>query len=183
MVVGVSDDVGMLVRAGRMYDLGRVLDERVPVFPGRYFRQTLVTTAHHGNGGGVGSNRVNWITEIVSGTQQLGTHLDALSHLQIGDRGYGGYSVSELAGDTGVRQLGVETVPTSAEPLQSASSPWSAIGVEAPAVGRVGWGITVLMPLQSRSARPRYKIRETFDDDRSDERSAFQGKLVLTVGA
>ena len=86
-----------------MYDLGRVLDETVPVFPGRYFRQTLVTTAHHGNGGGVGSNRVNWITEIVSGTQQLGTHLDALSHLQIGDRGYGGYSVSELAGDTGVR--------------------------------------------------------------------------------
>ena len=61
MVVGVSDDVGMLVhvdeakrrealglvRQGRMYDLGRVLDERVPVFPGRYFRQTLVTTAHH----------------------------------------------------------------------------------------------------------------------------------------
>ena len=24
------------------------------MFPGRYFRQTLVTTAHHGNGGGVG---------------------------------------------------------------------------------------------------------------------------------
>ena len=100
-----------LVREGRMYDLGRVLDERVPVFPGRYFRQTLVTTAHHGNGGGVGSNRVNWITEVISGTQQLGTHLDALSHLQIGDRGYGGYTVSELAGDAGVRHLGVETVP------------------------------------------------------------------------
>ena len=29
-----------LVRRGRMYDLGHVLDERVPVFPGRYFRQT-----------------------------------------------------------------------------------------------------------------------------------------------
>ena len=40
-----------LVRAGRLYDLGRVLDETVPAFPGRYFRQTLVTTAHHGNGG------------------------------------------------------------------------------------------------------------------------------------
>jgi hypothetical protein len=36
-----------LVREGRMYDLGRVLDDNVPVFPGRYyFRQTLVTTAH-----------------------------------------------------------------------------------------------------------------------------------------
>jgi kynurenine formamidase len=95
-----------------MYDLGHVLDEHVPVFPGRYFKQTLVTTAHHSNpGGGVGENEVNWITEIVSGTMQLGTHLDALSHLQMGDRGYGGYTVRELAGTAGVTRLGVETVP------------------------------------------------------------------------
>jgi kynurenine formamidase len=101
-----------LVRRGRMYDLGHVLDERVPVFPGRYFKQTLVTTAHHANpSGGVGDNDVNWITEIVSGTMQLGTHLDALSHLQMGDRGYGGLSVAELADTNGVHQLGIETVP------------------------------------------------------------------------
>jgi len=100
------------VRAGRMYDLGHVLDEHVPVFPGRYFKQTLVTTAHHANpGGGVGENEVNWITEIVSGTMQLGTHLDALSHLQMGDRGYGGHTVRDLAGTAGVTRLGVETVP------------------------------------------------------------------------
>jgi kynurenine formamidase len=92
-----------LVREGRMYDLGHVLDERVPVFPGRYFRQTLVTTAHH-NGG-------NWITEIVSSTMQLGTHLDALAHLQIGERGYNGWRVDEIAAGAGVTKLGAETVP------------------------------------------------------------------------
>ncbi len=101
-----------LVREGRLFDLGRVLDEDVPVFPGRYFRQTLVTTAHHANGnGGVGAGHVNWVTEQVAGTMQLGTHLDALSHLQIGDRGYNGWSVAELAGTAGVKRLGVETVP------------------------------------------------------------------------
>jgi kynurenine formamidase len=101
-----------LVRAGRLYDLGRVLDESVPVFPGRYFRQTLVTTAHHANmDGGLGANRVNWVTEQIAATQQLGTHLDALSHLQIGDRGYNGWSVAELAGPAGVARLGVESVP------------------------------------------------------------------------
>src|SRR5919106_4255616 len=100
-----------LVRSGRLYDMGRVLDADVPAFPGRYFRQTLVTTAHHQNGGGLGANRVNWITEQIAGTQQLGTHIDALSHLQIGDRGYNGWSVAELAGTAGVRRLGVETVP------------------------------------------------------------------------
>jgi kynurenine formamidase len=125
MVVGVSDEIGMLahvdeakrlqalslVREGRLYDLGRVLDETIPAFPGRFFRQTLVTTAHHANGDGVGANRVNWITEQVSATQQLGTHLDALSHLQMGDRGYNGYTVAELADTSGVRHLGIETVP------------------------------------------------------------------------
>ncbi len=101
-----------LVREGRLYDLGRVLDETVPAFPGRYYRQTLVTTAHHANvEGGLGRNHVNWITEQVAGTQQLGTHLDALSHLQIGDRGYNGWSVAELAGTADVTRLGVETVP------------------------------------------------------------------------
>ena len=101
-----------LVREGRMYDLGRVLDEDIPVFPGRFFKQTLVTTAHHQNAHmPVGDNEVNWITEQVSATMQLGTHLDALSHLQIRDRAYNGVHVSELAGTSGVAKLGVETVP------------------------------------------------------------------------
>jgi kynurenine formamidase len=123
---GEDDELGMLnhiddakrraamrlVREGRVYDLAHVLDESVPVFPGRYFRQTLVTTAHHANTAmPIGENQVNWVTEIVSATTQLGTHLDALSHLQIGDRGYNGWTVAELAGPAGVKRLGAETIP------------------------------------------------------------------------
>jgi kynurenine formamidase len=107
-----------LVREGRMYDLGRVLDESVPVFPGRHFRQTLVTTAHHANAAmdtkpvtGLGDNAVNWVIELVSATTQLGTHLDALNHLQIGDRGYNGWTVAELAESWGTNRLGAETIP------------------------------------------------------------------------
>jgi len=84
---GPEDQIGMLnhvtsakrmqalslVREGRLYDLGHVLDENVPTFPGRYFRQTLVTTAHHVNAmgssaasdqtlsTGVGDCNVNWV--------------------------------------------------------------------------------------------------------------------------
>jgi kynurenine formamidase len=101
-----------LVRKGRLYDLSHALDESNPVFPGRYFRQTLVTTAHHTNSAmPLGENQVNWVTEIVSGTTQVGTHLDALSHLQIGDRGYNGWTVPELAGPAGMKRLGAETIP------------------------------------------------------------------------
>src|ERR671933_1562623 len=122
---GADDECGMLnhltdakrlaalasVHEGRVYDLGRVLDEHCPVFPGRAFHQTLVTTAHHANMGGVGENQVNWITEVISGTTQLGTHLDALSHLQIADRAYNGYRVDDIASPAGVTRLGAETIP------------------------------------------------------------------------
>jgi kynurenine formamidase len=123
---GGDDELGMLnhvtdakrrqalasVTEGRLYDLGRVLHEDIPVFPGRFFRQTLVTTAHHANAREmVGENDVNWITEQVSATMQLGTHLDALSHLQIGGRGYNGWTVAELAGTAGVKRLGIDTAP------------------------------------------------------------------------
>jgi mercuric reductase len=81
-----------LVREGRLYDLGRVLDELVPAFPGRYFRQTLVRNGAEP----LGDNRVDWTWEVFTATTQLGTHLDSLCHLREGDRGYGGLTASEL---------------------------------------------------------------------------------------
>ena len=129
---GSEDQIGMLneitpqqvveavrlVQEGRVYDLGRVLDEDVPAFPGRSFRQSLITSAHLLNrrrpdagSAGWGENDVNWIIEIFSSTSQLGTHLDALNHLQIGDRLYNGHRLRDIAEEWGTNQLGVETVP------------------------------------------------------------------------
>src|SRR5436309_15194441 len=90
---GADDQLGMLnyitdasrlaalasVREGRLYDLGRVLDEHVPVFPGRAFHQTLLTTAHHANAARLGDHRGNCIPETVRGTTQPRTHLRAPS--------------------------------------------------------------------------------------------------------
>ena len=38
-----------LVREGRVFDLGRILDQHVPHFPGRFWQQTLVSNAHLAN--------------------------------------------------------------------------------------------------------------------------------------
>ncbi|HEX2035679.1 MAG TPA: cyclase family protein [Chloroflexota bacterium] len=113
-----------LVRQGRVYDLGRTLHENVPAFPGRFWRQTLVATAHLANprrpGGmqatahsamGWGKNRVNWLIELVTGTLQIGTQLDGLNHLQIGDRFYNGWRAQDIVEDWGTSKLGIETVP------------------------------------------------------------------------
>ncbi len=35
-----------MVRQGRVFDLSHVVEEGIPAFPGRYFRQHLLTQAH-----------------------------------------------------------------------------------------------------------------------------------------
>ena len=93
-----------LVHEGRLYDLGRVLDERSPVFPGRHFRQLLVPNAMPIGG-------LSWVADIVSTTTQVGTHLDALCHLSEDGRIHGGHRVADVAGPSGFTQHGIETVP------------------------------------------------------------------------
>lgn len=107
-----------LVREGRVFDLAHVLDDSVPAFPGRTFRQVLTTSAHQLNRrspnagpAGLGDNNVNWIVEHVQATSQMGTHMDGLNHLQIGDRTYNGHRLADIVEDFGTNRLGIETLP------------------------------------------------------------------------
>ena len=108
-----------LVKTGTIYDLSHILEEGIPAFPGRTFTQNLRTTAHQintrredaGNLGGWGENNMNWIIDIVNGTSQMGTHLDGLNHIQIGNRFYNGHILDELVETYGTKKLGIETAP------------------------------------------------------------------------
>jgi hypothetical protein len=121
-----------LVRTGVVYDLGRVLHAGVPRFEDRFWQQTLVTSAHQinprrpgGSPAGWGRNHLNWITELVAGTLQIGTHLDGLNHLQIGDRACNGWRTSEIIEPWGTNRLGIETVPPGSRAGSSSTSPGS----------------------------------------------------------
>ena len=111
-------DAVRLVRRGEVHDLAHVLHADVPAFPGRTFRQYLTTNYHHINRrrpdagpAGLGRNSVNWVVEQIHATQQMGTHLDALNHLQVGDRTYNGFSLADIVEDHGTTRLGVDTLP------------------------------------------------------------------------
>jgi kynurenine formamidase len=113
----VLEAVG-LVRQGLVYDLAHVLHQDIPAFPGRTFRQYLTTNYHHINlrrpdagPAGLGSNSVNWIVEQVTATQQMGTHMDGLNHLQAGDRTYNGFRLADIVEDHGTNRLGTDTLP------------------------------------------------------------------------
>ena len=96
-----------LVAAGRVFDLAHVLDEQVPAFPGRSFRQLLTANPSRS----VGRNQVNWIVEYVSAPSQMGTHMDGLNHLHRAGRMYGGHRVDEVVMEWGTTRNGIETLP------------------------------------------------------------------------
>jgi kynurenine formamidase len=95
-----------LVRRGEVHDLAHVLHERMPAFPGRTFRQTLAV-----NDAPRGRNNVNWVVETITATQQMGTHMDGLNHLQRGDRTYNDYRLADIVEDWGTNKLGIESMP------------------------------------------------------------------------
>jgi kynurenine formamidase len=107
-----------LVRRGEVHDLAHVLHQGIPAFPGRTFRQYLTTNAHFVNRRaplagpeGLGAGSVNWVVEQITATQQMGTHMDGLNHLQRGERTYNGHRLADIAEEWGTNRLGVETLP------------------------------------------------------------------------
>ena len=89
-----------------------------PKFPGRYWNQTVDTSALFTNQRrpgatvyGWGKNQINWITEIQAGTFQVGTQLDSIGHIQIGDRLYNGLTTAQVVEAWGLNRYGIETIP------------------------------------------------------------------------
>jgi len=95
-----------LVRAGHVHDLAHVLHADVPAFPGRTYSQTVAPDQDP-----IGTNRVHWVVEQITATQQMGTHLDGLNHLHDGDRTYNGHRLADILEPWGTSRLGIDTLP------------------------------------------------------------------------
>lgn len=107
-----------LVKTGERVSLGRIIDETSPAFPGRSWRQTVDLSAYPANQRrpdavpqGWGKAAINWITEVQAGTFQVGTQLDSIGHIQIGDRFYNGWRVRDVVEPWGLNRFGTETIP------------------------------------------------------------------------
>ena len=95
-----------LIKAGQVFELGRVLTESMPKSVGRRFD---VVTKRSRNDPGTnrrGSNEELVVTEI----GQVGTQFDTFSHQMIGSSMYNCFTLDETATRTGFSKLGVEQV-------------------------------------------------------------------------
>lgn len=95
-----------LIKTGMVYSLGRPYEESMPQVSGREY--TLLIPQP---GPLAGKNRISAHEEFVA-TQlgQVGTQLDGLGHVGIGDTFYNGFDRREFATPRGLRKLGIENV-------------------------------------------------------------------------
>lgn len=101
-----------LIRKGKVYHLGRVYEEGMPLFGNRHYSLTIVSFP---SGGPLGKNQLVWHDEMFSGEiGQIGTQFDRLGHIgtRVGrdDIFYNGFKRSDFSKAYGLEKLGVEQV-------------------------------------------------------------------------
>ena len=101
-----------LVNSGRVYQLGRLYEQGVPIPGKRHFSLTIPGLP---TGLPIGSNQIVSNDELVSGEiGQVGTQFDGLGHVGMRIDGedyfYNGNKLSEFGDPYGLKKLGVENV-------------------------------------------------------------------------
>jgi kynurenine formamidase len=105
-------DALALARAGRIYDLGLEINERMPQ-GGRdvFIPFSRAFSATPEGTGAPDAGTFSFAAEVVIGTQHTSTHIDALIHVQDDGRVYGGQLAKDVRTDQGWLVHGMETVP------------------------------------------------------------------------
>src|SRR6188472_4490496 len=95
-----------LIKTGEVFELGRVLQESMPMPAGRRFE---ILTKRTRDDPGTNHRRSNEEL-IVAEMGQVGTQFDTFSHQMIGGSMYNCFTLEQAASRTGFSRLGVEQV-------------------------------------------------------------------------
>jgi kynurenine formamidase len=105
-----------MVEQGELIDLSHVIEDGAPRMPPNQtpYVMTLSTRSQnmvrHLGAHGV-QNELGANLERIEMTAHVGTHIDALGHITVGDRMYNGLSATDVVDDFGLNDLGVENIP------------------------------------------------------------------------
>jgi len=100
-----------LVKTGKVYSLGITVSTTTPAFPPRTCSIYIVQPGQVGAATGLGPTNTTYNDDILNCWTGIGTQLDGLGHIGVGDRYYNGNKWAEFADMTGLKKLGVEKIP------------------------------------------------------------------------
>jgi len=95
-----------LIRTGEVFELGRVLNDSMPLSAGRRFEVITKRTRNDPGSNHRGSNEELIVAEM----GQVGTQFDTFSHQMIGNTMYNCFKLEDISSRTGFTKLGVENV-------------------------------------------------------------------------
>ncbi len=122
---GAADEVGaanymtpartlaaaQLVKTGKVYSLGITVTTSTPAYPPRTCSLYIVQPGQTGSADGLGPTHTTYNDDILNCWNGIGTQIDGLGHIGIGDRYYNGNKWGEFATMGGLKKLGVDKVP------------------------------------------------------------------------
>ena len=100
-----------LVKTGKTYSLGITVNTTTPAFPPRTCSIYIVQPGQTGASTGLGPTQTTYNDDILNCWNGIGTQLDGLGHIGIGDRYYNGHKWNEFADIGGLKKLGTEKIP------------------------------------------------------------------------
>jgi kynurenine formamidase len=111
MTPALALQAAKLVKTGKVYSLGITVSTTTPAFPPRTCSIYIVQPGQTGTNEGLGPTHTTYNDDILNCWTGIGTQLDGLGHIGIGDRYYNGTVWGEFATIGGLKKLGVEKIP------------------------------------------------------------------------
>jgi len=100
-----------LVKTGKVYSLGITVSTTTPAFPPRTCAIYIVQPGQVGSATGLGPTHTTYNDDILNCWNGIGTQLDGLGHIGVGDTYYNGNKWADIASMGGLKKLGIEKVP------------------------------------------------------------------------
>ena len=103
-------EAAKLVKTGKTYNLGIIVDPTVPAFAPRTMSITVLQP-NQISSKGLGDNAMTYNDDIFMGWLGIGPQLDGLGHIGIDHVYYNGHKDSDFAKASGLTKLGIEKLP------------------------------------------------------------------------
>ena len=107
----VALQASKLIKTGKVYSLGITVNTTTPAYPPRTCSIYIVQPGQTGSADGLGHTHTTYNDDILNCWTGIGTQLDGLGHIGVGDRYYNGLKWGEFATIGGLKKLGADKVP------------------------------------------------------------------------